>query len=95
LRHLIQQLGLAYVLAIGCHRRMHTHGGLIRVGCVNQKWFRGLQPIRVDRIAAELADRAWQRYSSGRLQGPRLYEWAWIALNDQDTAKDTVHARPG
>lgn len=69
LRAQIEALGLGYVLAIGCDRRVHTHGG----------------PMRPDVIAAALPRHCWQRRSAGAgAKGPRLYEWAWVALTDTD-----------
>jgi SRSO17 transposase len=62
-----QSHGLGYVLAIGCDRRVSTHGGL----------------MRPDDIAAALPGHCWQRYSAGAgAKGLRVYEWAWIALDD-------------
>jgi len=49
LRAQIGALGLGYVLAIGCDRRMATHGGL----------------MRPDDIAAALPEHCWQRHSAG------------------------------
>ena len=61
LRTRLEALSLGYVLAIGCNRRVPTHGG----------------PMRPDHIAAALPDSCWQRYSAGDgAKGPRLYEWA-------------------
>jgi SRSO17 transposase len=69
LRARIEELGLGYVLAIGCNRRVATHGGL----------------MRVDAIAAALPERCWQRRSAGTgAKGPRVYDWAWIALTDAE-----------
>jgi hypothetical protein len=69
LRAQIEGLGLGYVLAIGCNRRVVTHGGA----------------LRVDDIAAALPEHCWQRRSAGAgAKGPRLYDWAWIALTDRD-----------
>lgn len=69
LRAQIEELGLGYVLAIGCNRRVVTHGGV----------------MRVDDIAAALPERCWQRYSAGAgAKGQQLYDWAWIALADAE-----------
>ncbi len=69
LRTRIETLGLGYVLAIGCNRRVPVHGG----------------PMRPDDIAAALPERCWQRRSAGAgAKGPRLYDWAWVALTDAD-----------
>lgn len=69
LRAQIETLGLGYVLAIGCNRRVSTHGG----------------QMRPDDIAAALPQRCWQRRSAGAgAKGPRLYDWAWVALTAAD-----------
>jgi SRSO17 transposase len=71
LRAQIEALGLGYVLAIGCDRRVSTHGG----------------PMRPDQIAAALPQHCWQRYSAGAgAKGPRIYEWAWITLTNAEEA---------
>jgi SRSO17 transposase len=65
----LEVLGLGYVLAIGCDRRVRTHGG----------------PMRPDHVAAALPEHCWQRYSAGNgAKGPRIYDWAWVALTAQD-----------
>ncbi|NMI02334.1 IS701 family transposase [Pseudonocardia acidicola] len=69
LRAQIETLGLGYVLAIGCDRRVPTHGG----------------PMRPDRIAAALPAHCWQRYSAGAgAKGPRIYDWALVTLTAAD-----------
>jgi SRSO17 transposase len=69
LRTRIEELGLGYVLAIGCNRRVPTHSGL----------------MRPDDIAAALPAHCWQRRSAGAgAKGPRLYDWAWVTLTDLD-----------
>jgi SRSO17 transposase len=61
----IQALGLGYVLAVS---RDH----LIPID-------RGKYRVRADRLATELPDTAWHRYSAGTgSKGPRWYDWAWI-----------------
>jgi hypothetical protein len=78
LRAHIEALGLGYVLAIGCDRRVSTHGGL----------------MRPDQIAAALPERCWQRYSAGAgAKGPRIYEWAWITLTEVEDASAAVVRR--
>jgi SRSO17 transposase len=80
LRAQAETLGLGYVLAIGCDRRVPTHGG----------------PLRPDTIAAALPDECWQRYSAGAgAKGPRIYDWAFITLppsTDDEAAGDTDRA---
>jgi SRSO17 transposase len=40
---------------------------------------RGKHRVRADRLATELPDTAWHRYSAGTgSKGPRWYDWAWI-----------------
>jgi SRSO17 transposase len=74
LRGQVEALGLGYVLAIGCDRRVLTHGG----------------PMRPDEIAAALPDECWQRYSAGAgAKGPRIYDWAFITLTEPEPAADT------
>ncbi|WP_410479427.1 IS701 family transposase [Pseudonocardia sp. H11422] len=69
LRARAETLGLGYVLAISCNRRVHTHGGR----------------LRPDDIAAALPEHCWQRRSAGAgAKGPRLYDWALVALTAQD-----------
>lgn len=73
LRAQIEALGLGYVLAIGCDRRVSTHGG----------------PMRPDQIADALPKHCWQRYSAGAgAKGSRIYEWAWITLTATQAPRD-------
>jgi SRSO17 transposase len=63
----VQTLGLGYVLAVS---RDH----LISLD-------RGKTRVRADRLAVELSDQAWHRYSAGTgSKGPRWYDWAWIDM---------------
>lgn len=75
LRAAIRRLGLGYVLQVASNRRMPT----------------GIGPRRVDELAANLPDTAWERRSAGAgSKGPRLYSWAWLALEpepDPDTGE--------
>jgi SRSO17 transposase len=76
LRAAIRSHGLGYVLAIAANRRVPTPAG----------------PIRVDRLPAMLPARAWQQHSAGAgSHGLRLYSWAWIALDPEDTADTGYH----
>jgi SRSO17 transposase len=50
LRAKVRELGLGYVLQVAANRRVHTHTG----------------PMRVDAIAALVANTPWQTYSCGR-----------------------------
>jgi SRSO17 transposase len=73
LRAQLETLGLGYVLGIGCNRRVTVHGA------------RGGVRMRVDQIAAGLAEHCWTRYSAGAgAKGPRFYEWAFVALHPDD-----------
>jgi SRSO17 transposase len=74
LRRTVRRLGLGYVLQIAANRRVPTHAG----------------PIRADQLPAALPARAWQRLSAGAgSKGERLYSWAWINLQPEDTDQDT------
>jgi hypothetical protein len=65
LRATVRELGLGYVLQVAANRRVATHAGM----------------LRVDAIAALLADTPWQTYSCGRgAKGHRDYAWAWIGI---------------
>jgi SRSO17 transposase len=65
LRAKVRELGLGYVLQVAANRRVRTHAG----------------PMRVDAIAALLANEPWQTYSCGRgAKGHREYAWAWVAI---------------
>lgn len=54
----------------------------------------GAGPRRVDELAANLPDTAWERRSAGPgSKGPRYYSWAWLALDpelDPDTGQHTA-----
>jgi SRSO17 transposase len=75
LRATIRRLGHGYVLQVAANRRMPTPAG----------------PRRVDELAANLPERAWERRSAGPgSKGPRYYSWAWLALHpepDPDTGE--------
>lgn len=65
LRATVRELGLGYVLQVAANRRVRTHAGM----------------LRVDAVAALLADTPWQTYSCGRgAKGHRDYAWAWIGI---------------
>jgi SRSO17 transposase len=75
LRRRVRELGLGYVLQVSANRRVPTTAG----------------PIRVDQLPDRLPTRAWQRLSAGAgSKGERMYSWAWIALQPEDTTADTV-----
>jgi SRSO17 transposase len=76
LRAAIRGHGLGYVLAVAANRRMPTAAG----------------PIRVDAIPAMLPKRAWQKHSAGAgAHGPRIYSWAWAALQPEDDTDPGHH----
>jgi SRSO17 transposase len=83
LRAAIRRLGLGYVLQVAANRRMPTPIG----------------PRRVDELAANLPDTAWERRSAGAgSKGPRYYSWAWLALHpepDPDTGEVADDASVG
>lgn len=59
-RRFLDNRGQPYVLAVSCQQRL---------------WVDFVQQ-RVDRIAAELADEEWFRFSIGEgMKGPRVYDW--------------------
>ena len=68
LRATIRRLGLGYVMQVAANRRMPTPIG----------------PRRVDELAANLPEQAWERRSAGPgSKGPRYYSWAWLALDPE------------
>ena len=80
LRRTIRELGLGYVLQVSANRRVSTVAG----------------PVRVDQLPDRLPTRAWQRLSAGAgSKGERLYSWAWIALQPEDTTVDTDTVETG
>jgi SRSO17 transposase len=73
LRARVRELGLGYVLQVAANRRVRTHAG----------------PMRVDAVAALLADKPWQTYSCGRgAKGHRDYAWAWVAILPEPSEQD-------
>nr|WP_225319684.1 IS701 family transposase [Micromonospora aurantiaca] len=68
LRRDLQARGVGYVLAVAKSHRViaRTVDG----------------PVRADRLAATLPDRAWNQISAGRgSKGERDYDWAWMTIN--------------
>jgi SRSO17 transposase len=72
MRSWLEEQGRNYVLAVP---ETHT------------VWIAGqAQPVRL--VAALLSQEAWTVLSAGEgSQGPRLYEWAWLALSREDEAR--------
>jgi SRSO17 transposase len=67
LREWLEEYQIGYVLAVACKERVTTAQG----------------KIRVDMLAAMVADDAWETYSvADGSKGPRLYDWAWIETTD-------------
>jgi SRSO17 transposase len=76
LRAAIRGHGLGYVLTVAANRRMPTAAGR----------------VRVDRLAAQLPKRAWQKRSAGAgARGPRMYSWARIELLAEDDTDTGQH----
>ena len=68
-RALVRGHRLGYVLQVSANRRVPTGAG----------------PIRVDDLPALLPARAWQHRSAGAgSKGPRIYSWAWVAVEPDD-----------
>jgi SRSO17 transposase len=64
----VRALGLGYVLAVSRDHLVAIDGDKVR--------------IRADRLAAELPEASWHRYSAGvGSKGPRWYDWAWIEVS--------------
>ncbi|NES17076.1 MULTISPECIES: IS701 family transposase [Micromonospora] len=50
-------------------------------------------PVRVDRLAADLPDKAWNRLSAGAgSKGARDYDWAWIAITPPPDETNGQHS---
>jgi SRSO17 transposase len=74
LRAMLQDRQIGYVLAIGCDRRIPTHGG----------------DLTAADLAATVPEQSWQRLSAGTgAKGDRLYSWAWISSTETPTAGGT------
>jgi SRSO17 transposase len=69
LRALLEDRGMAYVLAVAVNQRViATRGGRI-------------VETRADTLAAGLPPQAWKRISAGAgSKGPRVYQWARVAI---------------
>jgi SRSO17 transposase len=69
LRTRCQSRGLNHVFAVSCDHRLVLAG----------------TTTRADHAFTTLAPAAWQRYSCGDgAKGHRFYDWAWIALNENE-----------
>lgn len=74
LRRLLEARGQPYVLAVAGDE----------VVCPDSDWL-PTRSGRVDQLAARLPAAAWERQSCGAGEkGPRLYDWAWLPLWQQD-----------
>lgn len=70
LRAALQNRNVGYVLAVARNHRINI------TDCVRE---------RVDTAAEHLPADAWRRYQCGPgSKGPRYYDWAWIAIADDD-----------
>ena len=79
-RAALESRGVGYVLAVACDQRVRTDA-----------WTE-----RADSLAARLPKRSWQRYSAGAgSKGPRLYDWAWIALSSDAGEHRSLLVRRG
>jgi len=77
LRRTVREHGLGYVLQIAANRRVPTGAGM----------------LRVDRVAADLPETAWEMRSAGSgSKGNRFYRWAFIAIDAED---DDAGDEPG
>ena len=66
LRRTVREHGLGYVLQIAANRRVPTGAGM----------------LRVDQVAADLPETAWEMRSAGSgSKGDRFYRWAFIAID--------------
>jgi len=72
LRGELETRGIGYVLAVGCDHRVDT----------------GLGRMRADAAAATVHHREWRALSPGDgVKGPRLFDWARITLDDEQTGE--------
>jgi SRSO17 transposase len=79
LRRDLQARRVGYVLAVAKSHRVTAHP------------IDG--PVRVDRLAATLSARAWNRISAGAgSKGERDYDWAWIAVIPPDGEAGGCHS---
>jgi hypothetical protein len=74
LRRAVRHTGRGYVLQVAANRRVPTGAG----------------PLRVDRVAANLPEGAWEMRSAGPgSKGDRFYSWAFVAIDaEPDTDGD-------
>ncbi|MFE4975386.1 IS701 family transposase, partial [Kitasatospora sp. NPDC056651] len=80
LRAELEDRGVGYVLAVSCATRVRINNGRTRV--------------RADTAAAHLPDAVWQQRSAGAgAKGPRIYRWAWIALDGDGSRRQLLVRR--
>jgi SRSO17 transposase len=78
LRRDLQARGMGYVLAVAKSHRVTAS--------------RAVGPQRVDQVTAGLSSRAWNRYSAGEgAKGPRVYDWAWVAITPPEDERAGRH----
>jgi SRSO17 transposase len=71
LRGELEARGVGYVLAVACDHRVRAGGA----------------PHRADALLKHIPARAWQQVSCGKgAKGHRLYDWAFIRLDHDDSA---------
>lgn len=80
LRAELEAREVGYVLAVSCAARVRINDGRTTV--------------RADAAAAQLAETVWQTRSAGTgAKGPRLYQWAWIALDGDGSRRQLLVRR--
>jgi SRSO17 transposase len=73
LRAAVRKTGLGYVLQVGANRRVPTSAG----------------SMRVDEVAANLPENAWEMRSAGAgSKGERFYDWAFVAIDPEDDSDE-------
>jgi hypothetical protein len=76
----LEARGVGYVLAVSCAAQVRINDGRTTV--------------RADTAAAHLPETAWQTRSAGAgAKGPRLYQWAWIALDGDGSRRQLLVRR--
>jgi SRSO17 transposase len=77
----LRGLGLGYVLAVACDRRIQITPAYAE---------------RADQVAAHLTDQAWETRSCGPgSKGDRLYDWAWVHIHADGPGRHTLLIRRG
>ncbi|MEO6885306.1 MAG: IS701 family transposase [Jatrophihabitantaceae bacterium] len=80
LRQAVRKAGLGYVLQVACNRQVPTSAGM----------------LRVDEVAANLPEDAWEMRSAGAgSKGERFYWWAFIAIHPEPDGDGDGHPGAG